>query len=295
MHKYEFKKNTNYNMDNDDMLLSALTVYLKNKSNKKKISRKRTHEQNPDSLSGKKAKLNSTEDNDTSSYENDDHDGHGQAPPNILQSLLGMNNDFVPNVTRKNNHIYFSDDVTMESVDLMIKMIHKIHEEFCAVKTNLATVNVSPKPIYLHITSDGGDLMAGWKAVNYIKHSSIPIHTVTEGVAASAAALMFVAGAKRYMLDKSYVLIHQLSRHGIGGTNEDIQGEAENCKTLMTDIINFLCEQSKGMLTIRKLRSVLKGNMLWRYDMCKQNGLADELYNCEGLYQEDIDEMKTSE
>jgi ATP-dependent protease ClpP protease subunit len=49
--------------------------------------------------------------------------------------------------------------------------------------------------IYLYINSYGGSVFAGFSAVDYIKNSEVPVTTIIDGCAASAATMMSVVGS----------------------------------------------------------------------------------------------------
>ncbi len=114
-------------------------------------------------------------------------------------------------VYSRGNHIIFKGDVNKNNVYQLGEEIHKLNKDFRELEKNLESVNVTPKPIYLHINSYGGYLDDAWAAVDFIKNSKIPIHTIVEGRVASAASMMSVIGKKRYMSKHSRILIHQLS------------------------------------------------------------------------------------
>ena len=64
------------------------------------------------------------------------------------------------------------------------------------------------KEIYLYINSPGGEVQSGLALYDVMQAVSCPIHTVCLGMAASMAALLFIAGDQREMLPHSRVMIH---------------------------------------------------------------------------------------
>ena len=66
------------------------------------------------------------------------------------------------------------------------------------------------EPIYLHVNSFGGGVFAAFHAVDVIKQSAIPVHTIVEGATASAGTLMSCVGVKRYIRPHATMLIHQV-------------------------------------------------------------------------------------
>ena len=68
-----------------------------------------------------------------------------------------------------------------------------------------------------------------------VKNSKIPVVSIIEGAAASAAALISVMCDYRIIYENSYMLIHQLSS-GTWGKMSELEDEMENLKELMTAI-----------------------------------------------------------
>lgn len=136
----------------------------------------------------------------------------------------------------------------------------------------------TPKPIYLHITTNGGDLLAGFFGFDRIRSSKIPINTIIEGSVASAGSILSIAGETRYMTPNSYLLIHQL-RTGIIGTYEELVDEKNNCNQFMSRLVNLYHSNCNGKLTKTKIREILKRDIFWNVETAMSNGLVDEIWN----------------
>ena len=176
-------------------------------------------------------------------------------------------------VYSRGNHIIFKGDVNKDNVYQLGEEIHKLNKEFRELEKNLESVEVKPKPIYLHINSYGGYLDDAWAAIDFIKNSKIPIHTVVEGRVASAASMMSVVGEKRYMSKYSRILIHQLSG-GVWGKMAEIEDAWEDCKEATEDIIVLFINHTRMKRT--EITKQLKHDRWWNLDQCKQKGLIDE-------------------
>ena len=101
--------------------------------------------------------------------------------------------------------------------------------------TKTSVLEYEPPPIKIHINSYGGSVFAGLAAVDYIKNSKIPVHTIIDGCAASAATLMSCVGAHRQMHRNSCMLVHQLS--GVmWGKFQEMQDDMQNSEMLMKKI-----------------------------------------------------------
>ena len=179
------------------------------------------------------------------------------------------------NVTSQNNNIYFRTSVSNQSVDELADLLEEKNNEFKTLKKDLLLKTTEPNPIYLFITSYGGSLLAGFRAVDAIMRSEIPVYTVIDGHAASAATLMSVVGKKRFMTPHSYTLIHQLSA-GAGGKYWDIKDQYKNLSQFMEDIYKIYLDNTD--MTRPELEETLSHDSWWTFDMCKSKGLVDETF-----------------
>jgi ATP-dependent Clp protease protease subunit len=178
------------------------------------------------------------------------------------------------------NHIYFTTDVSMKSINKLTKIIFAANREFDLLKQTCKFAEVTPKPIYLHITSTGGDLFAGLRGIDVIQRSELPIYTIIEGYAISAGSVLFLSGKKRFMSKNSYLLIHQLSSYDSGGTFEQIKDSIKNDAMLMNRLYDFYIKSSRNnKLTLDIIKEVLKHDIYWNYKTCEKYGLVDGIYN----------------
>jgi ATP-dependent protease ClpP protease subunit len=196
-------------------------------------------------------------------------------PPTTLGSGLAA----ASGVTMHNNNIYFRADVNEHSVNKLVDLISDANDLYFNIEKSKRIKKAEPNPIYLHITSYGGSVFECFRAVNHIKSSVIPIHTVIDGYAASSASLMSVVGVKRYMRKNSYVLIHQLSS-GMAGKYWEIRDEYKTCRMLMHDIYKIYEEHTK--MSRAELEKYLSHDCWWKQNRCKREGIIDGIF-------EDID------
>lgn len=172
------------------------------------------------------------------------------------------------NVSSKDNHIYFYSEVNQKSIEQLIK---EIREQNCTLGAIAIRYDIDPK-IYLHINSEGGEIYSAFAAVDTIRNSKIPIVTIVEGCAASAATLLSVSGSERRILPHSHMLIHQL-RSGFWGKMSDIEEELGNLTKLMKTIKEFYSENTK--MNKGQLSNVLKHDEIWDSAKCLKTGLVD--------------------
>lgn len=191
-------------------------------------------------------------------------------------------------VFRRYNHIYYRTDVTMSNITKLCNLIDDYNREQNMLTRELTTSIVIPKPLYLHITSYGGDLHAGFMAYDHIKNSNIPIYTVAEGYTVSAGSMMFMAGKKRLMTENSYILIHQLNQTSYGReTFHDMMDNASNTIEFMSRLYSIYLNNlrynrkkvnQEDVLTKEKLENHMLHDIYWNIQTCIRYGLVDDIY-----------------
>ena len=181
-------------------------------------------------------------------------------------------------VTCEDNHIYFYDDVNTKTILLLLKHIKTLNTKLLLLKTDIdIKYNFSVNPvIYLHINSCGGYITDALAAINYIKNSRVPIISIIDGYAASAATFLSIVCHTRQITEYSCMLVHQSSGYAYG-TFEQLKDEQENAIYLQNQLKKLYIEHSKGKLTNKKLETILKHDLMWNPTKCLENGLVDEI------------------
>jgi len=170
-----------------------------------------------------------------------------------------------------NHNIYFYSEVSRGKVLTLNKKIAQVGVKLANFSTSL---EIPPVSIKLHINSFGGSVFAGFAAVDYIKNSAVPVDTVINGCAASAATLMSIAGKNRYMHENSFMLIHQISS-GMWGKYEEMKDDLKNSELLMKRIIAMYEEGTK--IPKKQLARMLKHDLWWDAKTCLKYGLVDDI------------------
>ncbi len=202
-----------------------------------------------------------------------DEEEDEESNPFVLPSLLGGEDE---KIYLKENHLYFHTGVDEDSVDSVKKLMRSYAVKFNRIRKTHTCVKINPKPLYLHIYSPGGDVYAGLSLYDYIMEyrEHIPVYTVVEGLAASAATFISVAGTKRFITPSSYMLIHQLSTF-MHGNFEQLKDEFDNSKKLMEKIMDIY--ETHTSITKKRIPKILKHDLIWDADECAANGLVDEI------------------
>ena len=194
--------------------------------------------------------------------------------PLNLPNLLKNNEN--EDIYIKENHLYFHTGVNEQSVDKVKKLMRDYYNKTMSLKKNNICEEIITKPLYIHIFSPGGCAYSGFSLYDFIieykKH--IKVYTIVEGLAASAATFISIAGTKRFITPSSYMLIHQLSTF-MGGNFEQLKDEFDNSKKCMDKIIEIYKTHTK--ITVKKIPKILKHDLNWSAEESLRNGLVDEI------------------
>ena len=160
-----------------------------------------------------------------------------------------------------NNNLYYSGPITDSAI--------------FSITSNLINMQnqVQFNDINLYMQSPGGSLLPTLGLVDLIKTSDIPINTFVNSYCASAASLITVVGANRFINRHGLLLIHQL-KMGIEPTKYlEIKDQIDNADTLMKIIKDIYLENSN--LTPKKLDELLLHDWWLDSELCQKYGLID--------------------
>ncbi len=170
-----------------------------------------------------------------------------------------------------NNRVFFYSGVTRPKI---LKLNKGLYTLSTSMASKAALLEYKPPNIKLHINSYGGSVFAGLAAVDYIKNSKVPVETIIDGCAASAATMMSVVGEHRAIQRNACMLIHQLSGH-MWGKFQEMQDDMENSEMLMKKIISIYEEHTK--IPKKEISNLLKRDIWWDAETCLKYGLVDEI------------------
>lgn len=184
-------------------------------------------------------------------------------------------------ISSKDNHIYFYASVNKSSALELNNEIRTVTKSLMTYSNNM---NANPPPIYLHINSYGGSIFAALSIIDTIKFNPIPVYTIVEGAAASAATLISVNGKKKFITKNSYMLVHQL-RSGFWGKMAEFEDEIKNLKSLMKIIKKIY--KNNSSIPEDKIDEILKHDIWWKSKKCLKYGLVDKILSSPyEIYQE---------
>ena len=170
-----------------------------------------------------------------------------------------------------NNRIYFYSGVETKNVLGLNKALRDLGAE---IQHSSTILECPPADIFLHVNSHGGDLFAGLAAMDEIRKSKVPVISIIDGCAASAATLMTIAANKRQINKHAYMLVHQLSS-GMWGKYKEMKDEMENVDSMMKTIREIYLEYTK--IPKKKLDEILDHDLWFDAETCLKYGLVDEI------------------
>ena len=170
-------------------------------------------------------------------------------------------------VVVKGNHIYFYADVEAKSIQTLVQALLDLNKP-----GNMY------REIWIHINSWGGYVMDAFAAIDSIRASATPVVTIIEGMCASAATMISIAGDRRLSRPNGVMLIHQL-RGGTYGKKCDVDDEIVNLNNLEKRIIDLFKKNTK--IRVKKFKSMMKRELEYPATECLQHGFIDEIYKGE--------------
>ena len=185
---------------------------------------------------------------------------------------ISANSDKNNVVETTNNRIYYYSEVSRQKILVLNKNLKTLNDNLLN-QAQLLDLK-EPANIYLHVNSFGGSVFAGLAAVDYVKSCEVPVITIVEGCAASAATLFSVVGAHRQIRNNSFMLIHQISS-GMWGKYEELKDSIDNCDLFMQIIKDIYNEHTK--IPKKKLNEILKHDLWFDAETCLEYGLVDEI------------------
>jgi ATP-dependent protease ClpP protease subunit len=139
--------------------------------------------------------------------------------------------------------------VDIHVVDIIGDWIDELVNEFYGFKATLtaksfldqlAQLDASVKTIRLHINSPGGDVFAALNIANALRDQQLSkgrtVDTVVDGLAASAASIIAMAGKTVTMADNALLMIHAPWSVAVGNAS-DMRKAAETLDTVRNTIV----------------------------------------------------------
>jgi len=153
-------------------------------------------------------------------------------------------------------HLWLDGEIDIENVSYFIQYIEYMNRH--AENPELE------KPITLHIFSPGGDLDTMFAMYDCIKKSKIPIHTINEGGAHSAAFIIFLAGHRRSMRPNAIFIAHQGGAN-IMGTYKQTRSSLKQYEKLVDKMVAIIVDET--ILDTETIKNRFSEDEDWHIDL----------------------------
>ncbi len=130
--------------------------------------------------------------------------------------------------------------------------------------------------VTLYINSPGGEVQSGLALYDVMQAASCPVRTVCLGMAASMAALLFMAGDDRCMLPHSRLMIHDpLIDGGAGGSALSVKARADDLMRIR-DVTAGIIARHTGM-PVERVFELTATDTYFEAGQAVEAGLADRV------------------
>jgi ATP-dependent protease ClpP protease subunit len=169
------------------------------------------------------------------------------------------------------NEMFYYGDITSESILDFTEKFRKL--ESGLLKMSADIIGFTPS-VRVNIMSDGGDLFAGFTAMNILQRSRVHVITVAHGACCSAATFMLLGGKERRIGRNAHILIHQLSTGSFWGKFEEMKDEMRTASKLMDMIRRTYFEHTK--IPEKKMKKLLKRDIYLEPAECIKYAIVDD-------------------
>lgn len=166
----------------------------------------------------------------------------------------------------KQRKLFISTNICQETVDDAIRHIMQINREDMGIEYK------DRKPIILYVSSNGGDVDAGFALVDVILSSETPIYIVNQGYQYSMGFLIGLAGHKRFAMPHAKFLMHDGSQF-IYNSGAKAQDQMEFNKKQEERIKQYVLSRTK--ITSEMYDSQMRKEWYMFADEAKALGVTD--------------------
>jgi ATP-dependent protease ClpP protease subunit len=129
--------------------------------------------------------------------------------------------------------------------------------------------------VYIFIHSLGGDSDLGLLAYDIVRRCPLQVHTVIDGLCASAGTLLFLAGDQRSMAQNGTMMIHETQAINSTGTSANIKADLDNLIDATNKIINIYEEH--GHMSRKRIIKEMKTDRAWTYQETLDRGFLSRV------------------
>lgn len=131
------------------------------------------------------------------------------------------------------------------------------------------------EPIDLRINSAGGSVFEGYAIYNALKRHAHGVTVYIDGLAASIASYIAMAGSKIYMAENAMMMIHRPYSMSGGGTAEEMRKQADILEKLESSLVDAY--SSRTGIPADEIAKMLDEETWLDADQAITFGFADEL------------------
>lgn len=157
----------------------------------------------------------------------------------LIQEMSTNLEEYQDWMALKERRIYFNQEVDSNIINRIVNWIHIWNEQ----DDKEGLVGDQRKPIEIHITSNGGDVVAGFAALDAMKKSKTKVITKGIGVCASMGALLLMGGHHRVAYANTVILIHDGSM-AVSSTSKKAKNTMNFYDRLDERIKNFIIDST---------------------------------------------------
>lgn len=132
------------------------------------------------------------------------------------------------------------------------------------------------KELNLHINSPGGSVFQGIAIYNMLKESKAKVNVYVDGVAASIASVIAMAGDSIFMPSNSMMMIHNPYTYAVGNANE-LRKTADFLDKLTDASKQAYLDKAGNKLTSDKIQQIMDDETWLSAQETVDLGLADEV------------------
>lgn len=166
----------------------------------------------------------------------------------------------------KQRKLFLSTEIEQMTVGDIVKHIMQFNTEDKEIDP------AERKPILLYVTSNGGDVDAGFELIDVIQNSKTPVYTVNLGYQYSMGFLIGLAGHKRFATRNAKFLMHDGSNL-IWNSGAKAQDQMEFQKRVEQRIKEYVISRSN--ITDEEYQSKLRVEWYLFANEAKEKGFCD--------------------
>lgn len=166
----------------------------------------------------------------------------------------------------KQRKLFIAANISQETVEDAVRHIMQFNHEDAGVATE------ERKPIILYVSSNGGDVDAGFELIDVIMRSKTPVYTVNLGYQYSMGFLIGLAGHKRFAMPNAKFLMHD-GTNFVWDSGAKAQDRMEFNKKMEDRVKEYILSRSK--LTPEEYDSKYRIEWYMFSDEAKEKGFVD--------------------